>query len=227
MSKINYCLPIIKIKKADVLSEIKNNPSYDFYEIWLDYLIDMDEIFIEDLVSQYDGKLIMLLRRKKLETPKLSLQMRQKIMCLLANKKILLDLDISQVEELSFIKTKKLIIQLLCSYHNYRETPDDKMLAEIHTTMKKHNPVIYKIATFCNDDSDAVRLMKLLAKLKSQDQKHIILGMGKFGTMTRIAGALWGNAINFVPTTKEEASAPGQLTKQQLETIIKELVPKT
>ncbi|MGI0060639.1 MAG: hypothetical protein ACREBJ_12820, partial [Nitrosotalea sp.] len=83
MSKINYCLPIIKIKKADVLSEIKNNPSYDFYEIWLDYLIDMDEIFIEDLVSQYDGKLIMLLRRKKLETPKLSLQMRQKIMCLL------------------------------------------------------------------------------------------------------------------------------------------------
>ncbi len=215
------------MKKAKVLSEIKKYPSYDFYEIWLDYLEDLDEIFIEYLISQHGKKLILLLRRNNLEIPKLSLQIRQKVMRLLANKKVFLDLDISQKEELSFIKQEKLHIQLLCSYHNYKETPGEKSLTDILAIMKKQNPVIYKIATFCNDENDAICLMKLLVKLKSQDQQYIILGMGKFGTITRIAGAIWGNAINFVPNTKKEASAPGQLTKNETEIIYNILTNQT
>ena len=47
--------------------------------------------------------------------------------------------------------------------------------------------------------------------------------MGEFGTITRIFGTLWGNEMIYAPKEKKNASAPGQLTKIQLETIFKEL----
>lgn len=47
--------------------------------------------------------------------------------------------------------------------------------------------------------------------------------MGEFGIITRIFGTIWGNEMIFAPKSIEGASAPGQLTKKQLEDIFKAL----
>ena len=47
--------------------------------------------------------------------------------------------------------------------------------------------------------------------------------MGEFGVVSRVFGALWGNEMTFAPAVKTEQSAPGQLTRSQLENIFKEL----
>ena len=52
---IKYCLPIIKKTKDEVENIINNNPDYDFYEIWLDYIEDLDNPFIESLLNNMDG----------------------------------------------------------------------------------------------------------------------------------------------------------------------------
>jgi 3-dehydroquinate dehydratase len=71
-----------------------------------------------------------------------------------------------------------------------------------------------------------LKLLLLQQNLKAQNKKHIVLGMGEFGTITRVFGTLWGNELIYAPISKGEASAPGQLTKQELENIFKDLNAK-
>jgi 3-dehydroquinate dehydratase type I len=80
-----------------------------------------------------------------------------------------------------------------------------------------------KISTFCRSEEDAIRLLCILLEQKKKNKKVIILGMGKFGIITRVFGTMWGNEMIFAPIEKNEESAPEQLTKSQLENIIEEI----
>lgn len=222
--KINFCLPIIKNNKHRIIEIIKNNISeYQYFEIWLDYVDGLDEAFITDLINLLGEKLIVLFRRQNLEQIQMPFKKRFEIIDLLDNTKSLLDLDITQKDELNYlINNKKNIIKII-SYHNYSETPRDKSLIEIMNEMRIYNPAIIKIACMCIYESDAIRLLQIQQVLKAQNNKQIILGMGKFGTITRVFGTLWGNEMIFAPINREENSAPGQLTKQQLEKIFDSL----
>lgn len=222
--KQKYCLPIIKTETAEVLKIIlKNKVSYDFFEVWLDYIKDLNLHFIETLIRNFDGKLIFLFRRQRLEPPKMSYQKRIKIINLIASSECFLDLDISQKKELEYLKKKPKKIRLIISYHNYRKTPSKQKLEKIIIAMSKYNPEIYKISTFCNINSDALSLIDLLSSLKEKSLKCIILGMGEEGIITRIAGAITGNEISFAPLIRKRGSAAGQLTKSELEKILKKI----
>ncbi len=217
---INYCLPIIKKSKSEVLETIDQNRSeFSFFEVWLDYIEDLDIEFIEKLSDELGEKLIFLLRRQNLEQIQMSLQKRHTIMQLLSHQKSLLDLDIRQQDELHFLKEQSLLSPLILSYHNYGETPQKEVLRETIESMREYKPAIYKIATFCKTKKEAVRLLDLLVELKDQSLRCIILGMGELGTVTRIFGTLWGNELVFAPLEKTASSAPGQLTKEELEKI--------
>ena len=153
----------------------------------------------------------------------MSLEKRLKIINLLDNSNTLLDLDIAQKEELDYFKNHKIQVSTIISYHNYSETPDDKYLDKIIDRMKRYNPAIYKISTFCKTEKDALRLLQLQQELKKQNKKHIVLGMGKFGTITRVFGTLFGNEMIYAPEKLMESSAEGQLTKDKLKEIFRAL----
>jgi 3-dehydroquinate dehydratase I len=221
---INYCLPIIKNNKEEIFEIIEKNISeYQYFEVWLDYIEELDETFLAKLTSLLQNKHIMLLRRNNLEPIRMDLQKRFDIISLISISETLLDLDISQKEELEHITKNELNINLILSYHNYEKTPSDDELTNIILDMEKYKPAIYKIATVCQNENDALRLLQLQSLLKEQNKKHIILGMGKFGTITRVYGTLWGNEMIFAPKTLDEQSAEGQLTKQELEKIFEVL----
>lgn len=217
-----YCLPIIKNTKKEVLKSLKVK-DYDFYEIWLDYIKDLDDKFLIDIATNYKGKLVFLFRRQRLEMIKLPLERRQQIITLLSNYKIYLDLDfLSQYEELEYLK-KHPKIKLILSYHNYKETPKLDYLWSMVSKMRKYNPQIFKIATYCQKGTDGLNLLTFLLKLKGERLKYIILGMGMKGQITRVFGAAWGNEFNFTPIDIKEKTAEGQLTKKQMENILKEI----
>lgn len=231
--KIKYCLPIIKSSKGEVLQIILHNlDGYDFFEVWLDYIEDLDEDFIKSLINKFKDKLILLLRRRDLEKGKLSNDLKSKIIELLEGSVSILDLDIvDQKDDLEFLRKNKSSIKKIVSYHNYGETPPLERLEKIIGEMRKFNPDIFKISTFCKNERDSLKLLNLLLILKKQNEqvfsnrnkKFIILGMGEQGLITRIFGAVWGNAFNFAPIGLKERSAEGQLTKRQLENILKEI----
>jgi 3-dehydroquinate dehydratase type I len=220
---INYCLPIIKKSKQEVLDTIaKYRNEYAYLEIWLDPIKDIDNAFVDKLLYMLQDKLILLFHRGNKYHTKLSKEQKRKILDLIDGSQSFLDLDISEKDALVYVK--KLKIKTIISYHNYKETPVD--LAEIIKHMDSFDPSIYKIAVTCNNETDALKLLLLQQNLKSQNKKQIVLGMGEFGTITRVFGTIWGNELIYAPITKEEASAPGQLTKQELENIFKELNAK-
>lgn len=223
--KIKYCLPIIKSSKEEILQEILQNlNSYDFFEVWLDYIEDLDENFIKILLNKFNNKLVLLFRRQNLEEGKLSVDLRREIIKLLDSSDSLLDLDIfDQKEDLEFINQNNLNVKKIVSYHNYEQTPALDELQKITEEMDKFNPDILKVSIFCQNKEDSIKLLNLILLLKKGNKKFIVLGMGEDGLITRIFGALWGNEFNFAPIDVKEKSAEGQLTKKQLENILKEV----
>lgn len=220
---IKYCLPIIKNSKKEVLNAL-NIKGYNFYEIWLDYIKDLDEKFVINLAKKFKGKLVFIFRRQNLEKGRLTLDERLKIISVLLKTEVFLDLDfLSQHEELEFIKKNNTKIGLILSYHNYHETPRLDYLQTLVNKMNRYNPAIIKISTFCKKEEDALSLLNFLLRLKEQKLKYIVLGMGEKGLITRIFGPIWGNEITFAPKWLSEKSAPGQLTKEQLQFIFSKI----
>lgn len=219
--KTRYCLPIIKSDKKEILGIIQKNINNFFYfEVWMDYIDELDLKFIEQLNKKLGQRLVLLFRRQNLETPKMSWDKKVGIMNFLDKSSVLLDLDVfNQTEEIKFLNKNSRKINKILSYHNYKETPELEQLKKIIKTMSDNRADIYKIATFCQKERDAVILLDLLVSLNEQGLKHIILGMGEHGAITRVFGTKWGNEMIFAPLTLKEKSAPGQLTKKQLEDI--------
>ena len=154
----------------------------------------------------------------------MSLEQRLAILRILNHSQVLLDLDISiQSSELEYIFSNHQKIQVITSYHNYEKTPTLARLKRVIDTMSKYNPYMYKLATYCKDEHDALRLLQLLLDIKSTGTRVTVVGMGHHGQITRLFGTIWGNQITFAPRTQEEASAPGQLTRLQYEIMLKEL----
>ena len=222
--EIKYCLPIIKENKEDILTQIAENPDYDFYEIWLSYIKDLDTDFVWKLSEQFNGKLIFLFRKQNLEKSEIDKDLREKIIKLLESSDNFMDFDVNDGSwGLDFINNNKLGNKTIASFHDYKETPEG--LEKIVEGMEKYEPTIYKISAFCNSPKDALKLLTLLLKLKEEKKKFIVLGMGEGGLIVRIYGALWGNEFNFAPMSEDEKSAPGQLTKDRLEKILREMDP--
>jgi len=223
--RIEYCLPIIKKSKKEVLDTVaKYRNEFELLEIWLDPIKDIDAAFVDKLIYMLQDKLILLFHRSDKIQTTISKELKEKILDLLDDQKSYIDLDLSEKEEIAYLKKKQIKVKTIISYHNYVETPVDLM--EKIKLMDVISPAVYKIATMCNNETDALKLLLLQQNLKAQNKKHIVLGMGEFGTITRVFGTLWGNEIIYAPVTKKEASAPGQLTKQELEKIFTELSTK-
>ncbi len=218
---MKYCLPITYSDKLQISKELSaNHSSYAAFEIWLDYIEKPDSDFVKKLVNEYHEKLIFLFRRLNLEKTTLDADFKKELLHYFAKSKSYVDLDIfDQKQELQHTYDNKLNLNLICSYHNYTETPLQEDLLKIIDSMKAYSPAIFKIACYCKNENDAVALLNILLKLKSENKKYIVLGMGKHGLATRVFSSLWGNELIFTPSTILQSTAPGQLTKDTYEKI--------
>ena len=220
-----YCLPIIKYSMQDVLQVIEENlEDYAYFEVWLDYIDDLDRSFVDGLIQKLGKRLVVVFRRQNLEPTKIQPDQRLNYLAQFDGTAAFVDLDINdQLTELTSIASHRQTIQTIISCHNYQETPSDQELHDIIEQIRPFHPAVLKISTLCQNEMDAVRLLSLLLELRESKQKCIILGMGEYGTITRIFGTLWGNELTFAPENTAEASAPAQLTRIQLQTILRTL----
>lgn len=222
----NFCLPIIEEDVGDIDKRIRTSAGYSYYEIWLDYIRDLDSRWLDKISKQYPQSLIFLLRRKELEQPQLSAERSTEILRALSQVDCLIDLDISsQQSELNYLKEHGLKGRLICSYHNYVATDGESKLLAIYESMKNYDPFIYKFSCFCAEEWDALRLLQLLLKIRSDGKEYTVLGMGEKALITRVFGPLWGNYLTFAPLSADRASARGQLTLAQYKQLLPLLAP--
>ena len=106
---------------------------------------------------------------------------------------------------------------LVLSYHNFQETPENLM--EILSELTSLYPTVVKIAVMANTEQDVLDLMNFTRGFKTlnPEQEYVTISMGKVGKVSRITSDMTGSSWSFA--SLDEASAPGQISLSSMKKI--------
>ena len=108
---------------------------------------------------------------------------------------------------------------VIVSYHNFDLTPALPELEEIVNACIEAGADVVKVACQVNRHVDLQNLFKLY----SQDMRMVIIGMGQKGVISRVAAPLLGAEFTFAAPASGKETAPGQISKDKLLSILKEI----
>lgn len=99
---------------------------------------------------------------------------------------------------------------LVLSYHNFEETPENMM--EILSELTSLAPKVVKVSVMAHNEQDVLDLMNYTRgfKILNPEQEYVTISMGKVGKISRLAADLTGSSWSFASV--EQPSAPGQVS---------------
>ncbi len=106
--------------------------------------------------------------------------------------------------------------KLILSWHDFSGTPETAGLEAVLAEMLDAEADIVKLVTLARQPEDNVRLLSLIPRAQAQGKEIIAFCMGPLGKWSRVAAPLLGSWLSFAPFSKHGASAPGQLTVNDL-----------
>jgi 3-dehydroquinate dehydratase/shikimate dehydrogenase len=215
------CVPITKLDAAQFLSAISEASEHaDAIELRLDYLpADALQKAISQLHSrtpQTSKPLIFTFRpREQGGKRDVSLGERQAFWRGLppeiVNKMAFADFELDLVESFADSEPPIPWSKVICSWHNFEETPAD-LLAR-YEWMARTPAAVVKIATEANRIGDCLRIFDLIEHSK---KPVIALAMGMPGVMTRVLALSRGAMLTFGALRRGAESASGQPTAAEL-----------
>ena len=106
---------------------------------------------------------------------------------------------------------------LVLSYHNFNETPENMM--EILSELTSLTPKTVKVSVMAHSEQDVLDLMNYTRGFKTlnPEQEFVTISMGKVGKISRIASDLTGSSWSFA--SLDEATAPGQISLSNMKKI--------
>jgi len=200
-------------------------PQLEMAEIRLDRC-SLSDSQIEDLFGQTDVPLLATCRAEELE-PEFgdkSWDEAERILSLAVEAGArFADLEIEAPSGFSrrFQKLcRECGTELIRSYHNFIDTPDEKGLQMALARCFRYGADIAKIVPTCRNEEDAKRIESLysviLEDVDSMQGRLIAFGMGDAGKETRIECLRRGAPFTYAALNKEEAAAPGQPVSEEL-----------
>lgn len=96
-------------------------------------------------------------------------------------------------------------VQLIRSYHNFSETPED--LSAVLASLQHPDIDVYKVVTLANAASDGLRMLHFV-KAEAQKQPLVAHCMGEQGLPTRVAGKIFGSIWQYAEVTGGNRAAP-------------------
>lgn len=106
---------------------------------------------------------------------------------------------------------------LVLSYHNFQETPENMM--EILSELTSLNPKVVKVSVMAHTEQDVLDLMNFTRGFKTlnPEQEYVTISMGKVGKVSRITSDVTGSSWLFA--SLDVASAPGQISLSNMKKI--------
>ena len=106
---------------------------------------------------------------------------------------------------------------LVLSYHNFQETPENMM--EILSELTSLTPKVVKVSVMAHTEQDVLDLMNFTRGFKTlnPEQEYVTISMGKVGKVSRITSDVTGSSWSFA--SLDEASAPGQISLASMKKI--------
>lgn len=118
---------------------------------------------------------------------------------------------------ISMARKKK--CKIIISHHDFKRTPETKVLWKMINNCFQKGADMAKIACFVRVPMDNLRLLRLL----EGDRPVVVVGMGKEGVMTRVAALSLGSPFTYASLKEGQETAPGQLTLKEMRAILKNM----
>ena len=113
-------------------------------------------------------------------------------------------------------KARSLGCRIIVSHHDFHGTPGMEKLKNIVTSCREAGADVVKIACMVNTTED----LRALLGLYREGGRMVVIGMGERGLITRIAAPFLGAEFTFASPPGGRGTAPGQVDRQKLESII-------
>jgi 3-dehydroquinate dehydratase type I len=111
--------------------------------------------------------------------------------------------------------------RLILSWHDFAGTPDTIRLEAVLEEMLAAEADIVKLVTLAREPADNLRMLSLIPRARARGKEIIAFCMGPLGKWSRVAAPLLGSWLTFAPFSKPGASAPGQLTVNEVKRVWK------
>lgn len=213
----------IQNRTYEEILEILASPEVEMAEIRLDRCpLSDDEI--EDLFSNSDTPLVATCRIEDMGSDR---EAERLLRLAIESGARFADLEIEAPAAMSknFQKIcRRNGTEIIRSYHNFEETPDDEVLNMALARCFRYGADIAKIVSTCHDEADARRIESLysvvLEDIPSLQGRLIAFGMGDAGKATRIECLRRGAPFSYAALSPEEATAPGQWTTEEMQAAV-------
>ena len=106
---------------------------------------------------------------------------------------------------------------LVLSYHNFQETPENMM--EILSELTSLSPKLVKVSVMAHNEQEVLDLMNYTRGFKTlnPEQDYVTISMGKVGKISRLTADLTGSSWSYARVGEE--SAPGQIPLENMRRI--------
>lgn len=106
---------------------------------------------------------------------------------------------------------------LVLSYHNFQETPENMM--EILSELTSFSPKLVKVSVMAHNEQEVLDLMNYTRGFKTlnPEQDYVTISMGKVGKISRLTADLTGSSWSYASVGEE--SAPGQIPLENMRRI--------
>ncbi|MET3557080.1 3-dehydroquinate dehydratase-1 [Streptococcus rupicaprae] len=213
-------VPIMPESLEDVLAlDVDKYQEADLIEWRADYLSKEDILRVAPAVfEKFSGREVIFTLRTVKEGGRIELS-DEEYVCLLKEINHLYEPDYLDFEYFSHQSVFDQMLDssnLVLSYHNFKETPDNLM--EIMSELTALAPKMVKLAVMPNREQDVLDLMNFTRgfKVLNPEQNFATMSMGKLGRVTRLSSLLTGSSWTFACV--DDPSAPGQV---QLKDMVK------
>ncbi len=112
---------------------------------------------------------------------------------------------------------------IILSWHDFSGTPDPGNLEALLQKMLAEPAEVLKLVTMARQPEDALRVLALIPMVRAAGREIIAFCMGPLGKWSRVVAPLLGSFLTFAPFSKTGASAPGQLTVNDVKRVWKML----
>ncbi len=106
--------------------------------------------------------------------------------------------------------------RIILSWHDFSGTPEPSGLEATLSEMLAGEADIVKLVTWAHQPEDNLRLLSLIPKVRALGREVIAFCMGPAGQWSRIAAPFLGSYLTYAPFNRKGASAPGQLTVNEV-----------
>lgn len=189
---------------------LKNRPYIDMCELRVDLLASKEQKKAAEFPRMVDVPVILTIRRTQ-DGGRFSLTERSRkdlFLKALEGNFAYIDIEDDIKKNDVELKAREKGVRIIRSLHDMERIPDD-IFSKIYHLAERGD--VAKVAVTPRSFQDVITLFKIKEELKGIEK--IIIGMGEFGTCTRILYKLMGSLLTFA---SDNEVAPGQLSARKL-----------